>query len=158
MTAALDRHLYLRILLDLLWYGPKEIGSDWREQLRFGGGMVTDAKSLYDHMITTGLVPKERQTMLDLLVCKDMLGAKAYDLHWVPTHRQYADALTKRKRDELWEAFCQYHQVSLKETVAEKAVEDHRRSLRKDQRQRRKQRFGSAVANSRTDQRSFPGM
>ena len=87
--------------------------------------------------------------MLDLLVGKDMLAAKAYDLYWVPTHRQFADALTKRKRDELWEAFCGHHQVSLKETPAERAVEEHRRSLRKEQRQRRKARFGgSATANS----------
>ena len=26
MTMALDRHMYLRVLLDLMWYGPKEIG------------------------------------------------------------------------------------------------------------------------------------
>eukprot|EP00435_Cladocopium_sp_Y103_P006671 s1678_g2.t1 len=156
MSVAIDRHLHLRILLDLMWKGPNEIGPDWREKLAIGGALVTDAKSLYDHMWSTSQIPTERQTMLDLLVCKDMLQKKAYELCWVPAHRQYADALTKKKRGELWEAFCKAHRISLKEAAEEKAVEEHRQRLRQGQRQRRKQRF--TEQSSATDQHYFFGM
>ena len=114
-----DRHLHVRILLGLMWNGQKEIGLDWRENFSCGGALVTDAKSLYDHMWSTSQIPTEHQTMLDLLVCKDMLQKKAYDLCWVPTQRQCADALTKKKRDELWETFCTTHRTFLKETAEE---------------------------------------
>ena len=105
---------------------------------------MTDARSLYDHLHTTGQIPSERQTMLDLLVAKDMLEQKTFEVFWVPTHRQFADMLTKKMRGTLWEQFCQENTVSLKETEAERKLEEHRQRLRKEQRQRRKKRFGSA--------------
>ena len=78
---------------------------------------MTDAKSLYDHLHTMGQVPAERQTMLDLLVAKDMLEQKAYGLYWVPTHKQYADGLTKKMRNIQWEEFCKDNLISLKQTL-----------------------------------------
>ena len=86
--------------------------------------------------------------MLDLLVAKDMLEQKAFEVFWVPTHRQHADMLTKKMRCSLWEHFCQESTVSLKETEAERKLEEHRQRLRKEQRQRRKKRFGSANAKT----------
>ena len=65
------------------------------------GVVITDAKSVYDHMQTTGQIPQERQTMLDLLVAKDQLEQQVFQLMWVPTHRQHADGLTKRMRNVL---------------------------------------------------------
>lgn len=133
----------------MLWFGDTTSPSaDWRSKLRHEGGLVTDAKSLYDHVHTTGHVPSERQTMLDLLVAKDMLEQKAYQLFWVPTHQQQADVLTKRMKGTLWESFCQNHRLSLKQTDAERRLEEHRQRLRKDQRQRRKVKFGRAKAGS----------
>ena len=144
MSLTVDRHLYIRILLDILWTGNTEVKEDWRAKLKHGGGLVTDARSLYDHLHTTGQIPSERQTMLDLLVAKDMLEQKAFEVFWVPTHRQFADMLTKKMRGTLWEQFCQENTVSLKETEAERKLEEHRQRLGKEQRQRRKKRFGSA--------------
>ena len=141
MTIAVDRHLYARLLTDVLQYGVSPLKEDWREGLRTGGGCVTDAKSLYDHLQTTGQVPTERQTMLDLLVCKDMLEQGHFDLWWVPTHRQHADGLTKKMHNVLWEQFHATAHISLKETAEEAALEDHRRGLRQAQRQRRKTKF-----------------
>ena len=77
MSVAIDRHLHVKPLVDLMWNGPKEIGPDWRDKLTFGGALLTDAKSIYDHVWSTSQIPTERQTMLDLLVCKDMLQKKA---------------------------------------------------------------------------------
>lgn len=144
LSLAVDRHLYIRLLVDMLCRGVYPISSEWRKEMKIEGGIVTDAKSLYDHLHTTGQVPAERQTMLDLLVAKDMLEQKAYGLYWVPTHKQYADGLTKKMRNILWEGFCKDNLISLKQTFKEQDIERHRRELRQGQRLRRKARFGGA--------------
>ena len=77
---------------------------------------MTDAKSLFDHLSTTGQVPQERQTMLDLLAAKHLLDQGHFKLFWVPTHRQFADGLTKRMKDALWAEFVQRGTLSLVET------------------------------------------
>ena len=119
---------------------------EWRELCQVKGGVVTDAKSLFDHLSTAGQVPQERQTMLDLLAAKHLLDQGHFKLFWVPTHRQFADGLTKRMKDALWAEFVQRGTLSLVETPAERAVEEHRKALRKRQRQRRKEKFrGSAT-------------
>ena len=141
MSICVDRHLYGRLVLDRLLYGNRPLDSDWRVTMGLDGGVVTDAKSLFDHLNTTGQLPTERQTMLDLLVARHHLEAGAYMLFWVPTHRQHADGLTKKMVNLLWQAFCRVPKVSLKETPEEKALEDHRRRLRQGQRQRRKQKM-----------------
>ena len=77
MSAALDRQLYLRLLLESLLHGEPEIQGDWRHRLTVPGFLVTDARSLYDHMHKTGSVPTERQTLIDLLIAKDLVEAGA---------------------------------------------------------------------------------
>ena len=145
LSLAIDRHLYLRLLLDMLARGNFEVTPNWRKEMQIDGGVVTDAKSLFDHMHTTGQIPTERQTMLDLLVAKDLLEQGTYKLYWVPTNRQHADGLTKRMRNVLWEAFMKEGTISLKETPQDKIEEDHRRAIRQGQRQRRKVRFGKTT-------------
>lgn len=132
---------FIRLLLDMMIHGKYEVGSDWRSQMKTRGSIVTDAKSLFDHLHTTGQIPTER-----LLVAKDMLEQGAYHLHWVPTHRQHADGLTKRMKNPLWEDFCRFGKISLKETPEERQVEEHRRSLRQGQRQRRKAKFSGTAS------------
>ena len=148
LSLAVDRHLYVRLIVDMMVHGVFEVGAEWRARLRIGGGIVTDAKSLYDHMCTTGQVPSERQTMLDLLVAKDLLEQEVFKLYWVPTHRQHADGLTKAMRNLLWEEYLKKKTISLKETAEEKATEDKRKELRKGQRERRKARSKQMVAPS----------
>jgi hypothetical protein len=82
--------------------------------------------------------------MLDLMVARDHLESGAYELFWVPTFRQFGDGLTKKMRNLLWEVFCKHHTVSLKETKEEKKLEEHRQRLRQLQRQRRRDKKGSA--------------
>ena len=84
--------------------------------------------------------------MLDLLAAKSLLEQEAFRLFWVPTHRQYADVLTKKMKDLLWMEFIQTGTISLRETPAEKALEEHRKRLRQGQRQRRKTKFKAAAA------------
>ena len=145
MSIAVDKHLYGRLVLDCLLYGLREIKDDWRITMKVKGGAVTDAKSLYDHLSTTGQLPTERQTLLDLLVCRHHLESEAYELFWVPTHRQHADGLTKKMVNLLWQAFCRKPMISLRESPEEKELEDHRRKLRQGQRLRRKEKMKGRV-------------
>ena len=105
------------------------------------GYLITDAKSLFDHMTTTGQIPTERQTLLDLLVCKDLVENKVVDMKWVPTYKQFADFMTKQMLAWLWNEFAKVGQISLRETSEEAVEEEHRRKLRKAQRHRRKERM-----------------
>lgn len=143
MSLCVDRHLYGRLVLDMMLWGHRQLQEDWRTTMTVQGGLVTDAKSLYDHLGSTGQIPTERQTMLDLMVARDHLESGAYELFWVPTFRQFGDGLTKKMRNLLWEVFCKHHTVSLKETKEEKKLEEHRQRLRQLQRQRRKDKKGS---------------
>ena len=146
LSQAIDRHLYLRLLLDMLTRGSYPVTPNWRKEMNIEGVVITDAKSVYDHMQTTGQIPQERQTMLDLLVAKDQLEQQVFQLMWVPTHRQHADGLTKRMRNVLWEEFVRTGKISLRETPEEKVLEEHRRKIRQGQRQRRKEKFAKTTS------------
>ncbi len=50
LSIALDRQLYLRLLIQSLQRGEPEYTPEWRHQLLIPGILVTDAKSLYDHL------------------------------------------------------------------------------------------------------------
>ena len=145
LSVCVDRHLYGRIVFDMLLTGHRKLDEDWRSTMQVAGGIITDAKSLYDHLGSTA-IPTERQTMLDLMVARSHLEEHAYELFWVPTHKQFADGLTKKMKNPLWELFCRYNKLSLKETDTERRVEEHRAKLRRDQRQRRKERLRPSPA------------
>ncbi|CAE8613639.1 unnamed protein product, partial [Polarella glacialis] len=106
--------------------------------LNVPGVMVTDARSLYDHLTTTGSIPSERQTMLDLLCAKEMIETAQVSIRWVPTQRQLADHLTKTMQCKLLVKFLSTGLIALSQTISEQKVEAHKAELRKGQRQRRK--------------------
>ena len=56
---------------------------------------MTDAKSLYDHLNKTGSIPKERQTLLDLIAVRELVETKTVQVRWVNTRHRIADILTK---------------------------------------------------------------
>ena len=148
LCTAADRHLYLRLILQMLLTGVQEIAPTWRQHLKIPGSVITDAKSLFDHLVTTGQIPTERQTLLDLLVCKDLVENNVVLMRWVPTYRQFADFLTKMMAPVLWAEFMRSGRISMKETAEEAKEEERRRGLRKAQRQRRKDRMKGLEANS----------
>ena len=116
MSGATDRHLYGRLIIDRLLFGERLLSPDWRTSMKLAGGIVADAKSLYDHLSTTGQLPSERQTMLDLMVSRHHIESGAIELYWVPTHRQFGDTLTKRMTCQLWRCFFKKPYISLRET------------------------------------------
>ena len=78
-------------------YGePETFSHDWRMKLKIPGLCVTDAKSLLDHLGKTGNVPKEKQTLIDLLTARDLVEQKAVLLRWMPNRHMLADMLTKQ--------------------------------------------------------------
>ena len=154
LSTATDEQLYLRLLCESLWYEPPVIDSQWKQKLRITGIVVTDAKALFDHLVKTGHMTSEKQTMLDILAAKQLIECTAMKVAWVPTFRQLADGLTKDMVDELFKSFKANNTLCLKETIEDARLEAHRAGLRKGQRERRKQRMKALKVNN-TNMSSF---
>ncbi|CAE8702081.1 unnamed protein product [Polarella glacialis] len=159
LSIALDKQLYVRMLLEALLYGERSFSPEWKEHMTIPGmvmaqtrtkefcvtgNMVTDAKSLYDHLSKTGNLPSERQVMLDLLAAKELEEAGVTQIRWVPSVHQLADALTKSMVSKVLVKFLDTNLYSLVQTGVEAADEEHRADLRRGQRQRRKERSKKA--------------
>ena len=141
MALAVDRHLFVRLLLEAVLYGEPRYGEAWRTHLKVGGSVVTDAKSLYDHMNKTGAIPKERQTHIDMLVTKDLLEHGVLKIYWVPTWKMLADNLTKNMA--ITEALLRLLQkgiFSVRHSIEDNDRAQRRLKQRQGQRQRRTQR------------------
>ena len=102
---------------------------------------MVDARSLYDHLATTGSIPKERQTLIDLPVARDLAEQGSIQLRWVPTTHMLADMLTKfMPTPDKVAQLLRKQVVSLVPSTEEEEHEAHLRGLRQGQRQRRKAR------------------
>ena len=111
---------------------------------------VTDAKSLFDHLSKTGSVPKEKQTLIDLLTARDLVEQKAVLLRWMPNRHMLADMLTKQvKPTKIVEKFLYENQYSAVPSYEEELQEQTRVELRRLQRERRKDRKNKAKADAR---------
>ena len=64
--------------------------------LKVPGLCVTDVKSHFGHSSKTGSVPKEKQTLIDLLKARDLIKANAAMLRWMPNRHMLVDILTKK--------------------------------------------------------------
>ena len=155
LTGAADKQLYNRLLYESLRNGKSEVSSEWRESLQTQGIVVTDAKSLFDHCHRTGHMAQERQTALDLLMCKRMIEEKLLILRWVPTFRQLADSLTKAMKDVLIGAYKKIGKICLISTSEDEAEEQRRSAIRRGQRERRSAR---AKQSSKSSQQVLFGM
>jgi hypothetical protein len=141
LSLALDRQLYLRLLLEAVLYGEPNMGPEWRHELKIQGVLVTDARSLYDHINKTGSLPSERQTLIDLLIARDLTEANAILVKWVPTTHQLADILTKlMKAPPVLSKVLHEQEYCLIGNDKELREEQHRAQLRKGQRERRRER------------------
>ena len=154
MAACTDRLVYNLKLLDALLNGRLEVGPDWRDKLSMQGHLVTDARSLFDHVTGSSLLATERQVSLDILEVRQLVQGGTLKLHWVPTWRQFADGLTKAMKDELYFKLRRGGQINVVQTAEDEREEQYRAGLRKAQRERRKERL-KACGRS---QHSFFGM
>jgi len=109
--------------------------------------MDTDAKSLYNRLNSTGTVPAERQTLIDLLMARDLVESKDVTTRWVPTSHQLADCLTKlMKLPPVAHRFLHEQKYCLVPREEAQKSEDHLKNLRQGQRQRRKERMKKVKA------------
>ena len=96
LSKIVDRHLYLRLVVESIPHGQQELrDTERRVHLRVPGILVIDAKSLYDNLQKDGSFPVERQTLLDVLVAKDLVQQKCIDVRGFANSHQFADFLTK---------------------------------------------------------------
>ena len=138
----MDRQLYARLLLEAILHGEPEFNEGWRHRLKVPGVVVTGAKSLYDHLRTTGSIPAERQTLIDLLIARDLCENGDLEIRWVPTAHQLADVLTKMmKVPETMRQFLTEQVYCLVQTEEQQEKEEHLKHLRQGQRERRKNRM-----------------
>ena len=129
-------------MLEAVLYGEPSMGPMWRHELKIPGILVTDARSLHDHINKTGSLPSERQTLIDLLIARDLTEAKTITVRWVPTTHQLADILTKIMRAPPVLSKLLKHQLyCLIGDESEQVEEDRRADMRKGQRDRRKERL-----------------
>ena len=69
---------------------------------------LSDCKSLFDHLNKEGIpkVPSDRRLAIDLAAIRQGLTFEkrggSFPLHWIPTHTQLADILTKPLNSEKW--------------------------------------------------------
>ena len=141
LSIALDRHLYLRLLMECLIYGEPDLGEHWRHKLRIPGSLITNRKSLYDHLTKTGSVPTERQTRIDLLVARDLSENDTVSIKWLQNKHMVADCLTKATvPNEVYANWVKHGIYSLVPSQAQLVEEKHRQKLRQGQRQRAKER------------------
>ena len=65
--------------------------------------LVTDCKSLYDHLMSPSAPTsiEDRRTSIDVVIIRDSIRSMTGSLRWVPTNRMLADALTKDQGDPL---------------------------------------------------------
>ena len=102
--------------------------------LKIPGYIVTDARSMYDHLSKSGSVPCERQTLIDLLVARDLHEQGAVRLQWLPNKHMLADVLTKATNpNEVYQKFRDEGLFNLLPTEAQVKEENYRLALRQGQ-------------------------
>ena len=58
--------------------------------------LVTDCKSLYDHLIAqSSPTLEDRRTSIDIVILRDSISRMKAHIRWIPTDRMLADSLTK---------------------------------------------------------------
>ena len=126
--------------------------------LKIPGVLVTDAKSLYDHISKTGSIPTERQTMVDLLYARDLSENKAITIKWLPNRHMVADLLTKPLiPNEVYDRFYLECKLSLVPTEEQVNAEEARMEMRRQQRQRAKEKKQALKMGSQTgNEYGFP--
>ena len=144
MSSSADRLVCNMKLWDALHYGALVTSSTWRCEIKTQGHLVTDARSLFDHVHGSNQLPAERQTSLDILGIRQMVQEQLVALHWVPTWRQYADCLTKAIEDVLYQCFKQHGRLNVKQSREDAREEERRALLRRAQRERRRIRITAA--------------
>eukprot|EP00971_Amphidinium_carterae_P346466 6487924-Amphidinium_carterae.1 len=149
VAEAADMMQYLLVLYRQMTEGQWQPDRDWQAALsgyKYPGVLVTDGKSLYDHLSTTGSVPSEKQVLLDLLYVKEQVEQGRLRIRWVPGSHQLSDILTKEmKPTAVLQQFLSSGCYALVQDEVAQQEEERQQGLRREQRQRYKTRKRTAI-------------
>ncbi|CAK8994648.1 unnamed protein product, partial [Durusdinium trenchii] len=141
MSVATGTLEWLLLLLSEILDGPLDIRTCRETLKRRRPIVVTDCKSLYDHLHSPSSPTsiEDRRTSIDVVIIRESARSMQAFVRWVPTNRMLADSLTKNDGDpvDLLRACMkrQKYQISPEETVLEyQALEKEQRRLRQAER------------------------
>ncbi|OLP92915.1 Copia protein [Symbiodinium microadriaticum] len=102
MTTATGMCEWSLLLLSEALDGPCFLQSMWQQAARRKAMIVTDCKSLFDHLQSrSSPTLDDKRTALDIVILRESLQKTSASLRWVPTNRMLADAMTKEAADAL---------------------------------------------------------
>ena len=100
MTMATGMGEWSLLLLSEALDGRTFLRSMWTAACKRRSIIVTDCKSLFDHVQSQSAPTlDDRRTASDIVILKESLGKTQGSLRWVPTHFMLADSLTKENPD-----------------------------------------------------------
>jgi len=114
--------LYVRALLAEIYHGIGFGADRWGEDV-MPTMLITDCKSLYDHMVKDATLPDDRWTALYIAALRGAVSAgidrdlSKTEMRWVPSRSQLADVMTKtgladRAREVMMDGAMLLHEVS----------------------------------------------
>ena len=135
MSTASSMLEWANLLLSEAIDGPRLSQSLWSSLGNRLTLLVTDCKSLYDHLMSPSAPSlDDRRTAIDIVILRDSIQRMKATLRWIPTDRMLADALTKESPEafDLLRASLRSsrYQISPEELVLQRrAQERDRRKL-----------------------------
>ena len=96
MSCASSMCEWLNLFVSEALDGPRYSHSFWNNSSRRLVMILTDCKSLYDHLLSpSSPTLDDRRTAIDIVILRDSVARMQATLRWIPTDRMIADALTK---------------------------------------------------------------
>lgn len=102
MSCASSMVEWLSLFLTEVIVGPSLTMSMWNEPQRPPCILLTDCKSLYDHISSpSSPTLDDRRTSIDVIIIKEAINRMQAKLRWIPTDRMLADSMTKEHPDAI---------------------------------------------------------
>ena len=128
---------WILLLLAEIFDGPLDVRTCRDVLKRRRPIVVTDCKSLYDHLQSPSSPTsiEDRRTSIDVVIIRESCRSMSAHIRWVPTNRMLADALTKNDGDpvDLLRSCMKrsMYQISPEETVLKHQAreKEHRKQL-----------------------------
>ena len=137
MSTASSTMEWLLLLLAETIDGPLEVPKCREALSRRPPMLITDCKSLYDHLHSPSSPTsiEDRRTSIDVVIIRESCKAMQAHIRWVPTNRMLADAFTKDQGDpmDLLRSClkrCQY-QISDEDVVLQFQADEKRERLKR---------------------------
>ena len=139
MNAASGMLEWFQLMLREILDGHRCLASIWNVEHPRLGMLLTDCKSLFDHLQSKSAPTlDDKRTALDIVIIRESIRKMKASLRWLPTDRMLADSLTKESAEavDLLRACLRegLYQVSDEDTVLRwRAKERERRNTLKSQ-------------------------